>query len=196
MKEMINKYKCTLICSAFVLFVATLVGFFKAESKEINVFFVAIYCVLVAIVFWDNRKRQQSHKIMRLVLWIIPAIAVLHNIIVRLVCMDVNMDNLYVALTYYGTGILFVVVGNYLPKVKPNHTIGIRVIWALQDEENWVATHRFSGRVWMTAGVLCMLCGLFGETTAALILYVVIIGAAAIISVLYSYLFYKKKITK
>lgn len=196
MKEMINKYKGTLICSALVLFVAALVGFFKAESKEINVFFVAIYCVLIAIVFWDNRKRQQSHKIMRLVLWIIPAIAVLHNIIVRLVCMDVNMDNLYVALTYYGTGILFVVVGNYLPKVKPNHTIGIRVIWALQDEENWVATHRFSGRVWMTAGVLCMLSGLFGETTAALILYVVIIGAAAIISVLYSYLFYKKKITK
>lgn len=196
MKEMINKYKGTLICSVLVLLVAALVGFFKTESKEINVFFVAIYCVLVAIVFWDNKKRQQSHKIIGLVLWIIPVIAVLHNIIARLVCMDVNRDNLYVALTYYGTGILFVVVGNYLPKVKPNHTIGIRVVWALQDEENWSATHRFSGRVWMAAGVLCMLCGLFGETTAALILYVVIIGVAAIISVLYSYLFYKKKVTK
>ncbi|MFQ8814402.1 MAG: SdpI family protein [Gallintestinimicrobium sp.] len=54
------------------------------------------------------------------------------------------------------------VIGNYLPKVKQNNTIGIRVVWSLMDEENWNATHRFSGKLWMASGILCMLCGLFG----------------------------------
>ncbi|NSF93011.1 SdpI family protein, partial [Blautia wexlerae] len=62
-----------------------------------------------------------------------------------------------------------------------------------QDEENWSATHRFSGKLWVASGVLCMLCGLFGESIAALVLYIVSIMAAAIVSILYSYLFYKKK---
>ena len=64
----------------------------------------------------------------------------------------------------------------------------------MQDEENWNATHRFSGKIWVASSILCMLCGLFAESIAALVLYIVSIMAAAIISVLYSYLFYKKKI--
>ena len=86
------------------------------------------------------------------------------------------------------------VIGNYLPKMKQNNTIGIRVVWSLMDEENWNATHSFSGRIWGTSGILCMLCGLFGESMAALVVYIISIMAAAIISILYSYLFYKKKI--
>ena len=86
------------------------------------------------------------------------------------------------------------VIGNYLPKVKQNNTIGIRVVWSLMDEENWNATHRFSGKLWMASGILCMLCGLFGESMAALVVYIISIMAAAIISILYSYLFYKKKL--
>lgn len=40
------------------------------------------------------------------------------------------------AVIYYETGLLFMVIGNYLPKVKQNNTIGIRVVWSLMDEEN------------------------------------------------------------
>ena len=86
------------------------------------------------------------------------------------------------------------VIGNYLPKVKQNNTIGIRVVWSLMDEENWNATHRFSGKLWMASGILCMLCGLFGESMVALVVYIISIMAAAIISILYSYFFYKKKL--
>ncbi len=80
--------------------------------------------------------------------------------VARLVNTGADMENLFMAFMYYGTGLLFMVIGNYLPKVKQNNTIGIRVIWTLQDEENWNATHRFSGKLWMASGILCMLCGL------------------------------------
>lgn len=193
MKDMIKKYKGTLICSALVMLAGVLAGFTSTQGKWINVFFIVTHCVLVAIICYDNRNRQQSRKVIGMTIWIVPVITLLYNGIARLVNMGADMEKFYMALTYYGTGLLFMVVGNYLPKVKQNRTIGIRVVWALQDEENWNATHRFSGKVWMASGILCMLCGLFEESKAAFVLYIVSITAAAVISVLYSYLFYKKK---
>ena len=193
MKEMIKKYRGSLICSVLVMLIGVLVGFTSTQSMWANVFFVVTDCALVAIIFYDNRNRQQSRKIIGMTMWIIPIITLLYNGIARLVNMGADMENLFMAVIYFGTGLLFMIIGNYLPKVKQNNTIGIRVVWTLQDEENWSATHRFSGKLWVASGVLCMLCGLFGESIAALVLYIVSIMAAAIVSILYSYLFYKKK---
>ena len=181
MKEMIKKYRGSLICSVLVMLIGVLVGFTSTQSMWANVFFVVTDCALVAIIFYDDDVD-------------IPIITLLYNGITRLVNMGADMENLFMAVIYYGTGLLFMVIGNYLPKVKQNNTIGIRVVWSLMDEENWNATHRFSGKLWMASGILCMLCGLFGESMAALVVYIISIMAAAIISILYSYLFYKKKL--
>ena len=189
-----KKYRGSLISSILVILAGVLVGFTSTHGKWINVFFVVTHCIFVAIIFYDNRSRQQSPKVIGMAIWMIPVITLLYNGIARLVNTGADMENLFMAFMYYGTGLLFMVIGNYLPKVKQNNTIGIRVIWTLQDEENWNATHRFSGKLWMASGILCMLCGLFEESMAALVLYIVSIMAAAIISILYSYLFYKKKI--
>lgn len=193
MREMIKKYRGALICSVLVMLAGVLVGFTSTQSMWVNVFLVVTDCVLVAIIFYDNRNRQQSHKMIGIIIWIIPVTTLLYNGMTRMVNMG-NMEDLLMAVIYYGTGFLIVIIGNYLPKVKQNNTIGIRVVWTLQDEENWNATHRFSGKLWVASGILCMLCGLFGESMAALVLYIVSIMATAIISILYSYLFYKKKL--
>ncbi|KFN89076.1 hypothetical protein TMUPMC115_2304 [Tetragenococcus muriaticus PMC-11-5] len=34
-------------------------------------------------------------------------------------------------------GVVFIVLGNYLHKVKQNYTIGIRIPWTLNSKENW-----------------------------------------------------------
>ena len=193
MKEMIKNYRGTLISSGLVILAGILVGFTSIQGKWLNVFLIVMQCALVTIIFYDNRSRQQSPKVIGMTIWMIPVITLLYNGIARLVNTGAGMENLFMAFMYYGTGLLFMVIGNYLPKVKQNNTIGIRVVWTLQDEENWNATHRFSGKIWVASSILCMLCGLFAESIAALVLYIVSIMAAAIISVLYSYLFYKKK---
>ena len=194
MKEMIQKNKGTLICSVLVMFVGILIGYTCENSIWVNGTFLVTYLVAMAVTFYDNRNRQQSTKVMRMVLWIVPGMTLLYNGIARWIVMDVTKEDLIMAVIYVGTGLLFVIVGNYLPKVKPNRTIGIRVVWALQDEENWSATHRFSGKIWVAAGLLSMICGLFSESMAALILFIVSIAIAAFGSILYSYLYYKKKL--
>ena len=64
----------------------------------------------------------------------------------------------FIGLIYYGTR--FIVIGNYLPKIKQNNTIGIRIVLTLQDGENWNATHSFSGRIMEGIRYFIMLCTL------------------------------------
>jgi uncharacterized membrane protein len=54
-------------------------------------------------------------------------------------------------------GLLFIIIGNYLPKARQNYTIGIRIPWTLANEENWNRTHRLAGYLWMICGVLMIL---------------------------------------
>lgn len=49
-------------------------------------------------------------------------------------------------------GLLFIGVGNYLPRVKQNYTLGIKTPWALADPENWRRTQRFWRRLLYGAG--------------------------------------------
>jgi uncharacterized membrane protein len=54
-------------------------------------------------------------------------------------------------------GVLFVIIGNYLPKARQNYTIGIRIPWTLANEENWNRTHRLAGYLWMIGGILMII---------------------------------------
>jgi len=53
-------------------------------------------------------------------------------------------------------GILFVLIGNYMGKIKMNWFMGIRTPWTLSSEEVWNKTHRFGGKVFMLGGILMM----------------------------------------
>ncbi|MEH7460520.1 SdpI family protein [Bacillus thuringiensis] len=89
-------------------------------------------------------------------------------------------------------GILFLVIGNYLPQCKPNFFVGIRTPWTLSNEEVWRKTHRFSGKVFMILGII--MCGsIFVPVTwrSYIIRTVVLVGV--VITMLYSYLAYKKE---
>ena len=97
MKEMIKKYSNTLMSSALLIFGGVLVGFTSIQGKWINLFFVAMQCVLVAIIFYDNRNRQQSRKVIGMTIWIIPVITLLYNGIARLVNMGADIENLFMA---------------------------------------------------------------------------------------------------
>jgi hypothetical protein len=60
-------------------------------------------------------------------------------------------------------GLLFILMGNWLPKIKQNSTLGIKIKWTLYNEENWNKTHRFAGFVWVIAGVIFCLMGFVSE---------------------------------
>jgi uncharacterized membrane protein len=91
-----------------------------------------------------------------------------------------------------GTGALFVVIGNYLPKVKPNYMMGIRTPWTLTSDRSWRRTHRIGGRLFVIEGLLIAglgLVGVSGEVLVVVLLAAIVVLLA--ITFTYSYQVWK-----
>ena len=92
-------------------------------------------------------------------------------------------------------GLLFVVLGNYMGKIKPNWFVGIRTPWTMSSETVWNKTHRFGGKAFMMSGVLIAMSGL-APLRLRLPLFVFAIMIMLFGTIVYSYLVYlaeKKK---
>ena len=90
-------------------------------------------------------------------------------------------------------GIVFIVIGNYLPKCKQNYTIGIKIKWTLENEENWNVTHRFAGKVWVIGGLLLMACGFLPAFIAPWVMVAAMI-VLVVVPIVYSYRYHKKQV--
>lgn len=91
-----------------------------------------------------------------------------------------------------GTAILFIVLGNYMPKVKHNYFVGVRVPWTLANEKVWKKTHRFAGKLFVISGIIILL-GLFLSNAIRYWLIIICVWLTSIASVIYSYLVYRQE---
>jgi uncharacterized membrane protein len=91
-----------------------------------------------------------------------------------------------------GIGLVFVVIGNLLPRARPNWFVGIRTPWTLSSDRVWEKTHRFGGRVFVAAGILMTLAGLFAVQWAHVVAFTAILVTVAAVLV-YSYLEWKRE---
>jgi uncharacterized membrane protein len=90
-------------------------------------------------------------------------------------------------------GILFVILGNLMPKIKNNYFVGIRTPWTIASEDVWFKTHRLAGFIWFAGGILMtMLAFIKGVVSAGA--YFSVIAVVALVPVIYSYIYYKKNL--
>jgi len=97
-------------------------------------------------------------------------------------------------LTFIILGLLFVFIGNQMPKVRKNPAIGVRTKWTLASDAVWQKSNRFSG-------ISCVVCGFLMIICSALIappLVLLYINAAFILlwgigCTVASYIYYKKE---
>ena len=91
-------------------------------------------------------------------------------------------------------GILLVAIGNMLPKSRPGFFVGIRTPWTITDEDNWIATHRLGGKLLMIAGLVVIVIPLLPlPPGAGVALIVGTILFAALVPVVYSFVFWRRK---
>ena len=154
-------------------------------------FLLVLHWFCVAVCFLDPKNKGQNRKALGLVLWICPAVSLLAGFMTLSTVLGMGLRTEKLVLIFLG--ILFIVIGNYLPKCRQNYTIGIRVMWALEDEENWVATHRFASRLWVGCGVVILLLAFLPWASVSLWIVLGLTLLASLASVLYSYIFYRKR---
>jgi uncharacterized membrane protein len=92
----------------------------------------------------------------------------------------------------FGVGVLLTVIGNLLPRARPNWFIGIRTPWTLSSDRVWEKTHRLGGRLFVVGGILIAVVSLLWVQWAhAVLITVVLLILAAVL--IYSYLEWKRE---
>ncbi len=87
-----------------------------------------------------------------------------------------------------GAALVFLVAGNLLTKVRPNHLIGFRVSWTLNSREVWMKTHRFAGRLLVVAALgLIILAFVVPPKFYMLAVFIPFLLLTAIVPVVYAY---------
>ena len=188
MKKIIADHKGQLILSSLVTLLPALAGWRLAW--EAAAMLVAHWLVLL-ITFSDRRNREnQSRKAVRLIFWIMPAVSLLTGGVTALLQRGVQSASTLSTAMAMGFGLLFIVLGNYMPKFRQNSFMGIRVKWTLESEANWNATHRMGGKVWVAGGFAC-LAGAMLPIQAMGVVFPVVLVTVALAPIVYSYYYSK-----
>lgn len=143
-----------------------------------------------AVTSADPKNKNNTPKTMNLVLWIIPAINLLVSGIMYAYSLGKEFNVGTVMMIFFG--FFFIVIGNYLPKCKQNHTIGIKIPWTLSSVENWNYTHRLAGKTWVICGIILIATAFLNWVWLSLSIFVIMIAVPFI----GSYLFHKKESKK
>jgi uncharacterized membrane protein len=131
----------------------------QAQSIFFPAMIIGIYILFLLIPYLDPRKEryEQFSKIYHIFKMIILLILTVIYFIASLNGLGYNISVGF--WTPVLIGLMFIVMGNYMGKLKRNWFIGIRTPWTLSSEAVWNRTHRFGGKMFMLSGLLIMLEG-------------------------------------
>lgn len=209
---MIKKYRNTLILTSIITLLPIVAGLilwnklpteiathFGANnapggfsSKGFAVFgmpfiILALHWLCTFVTTLDPKAKNITDKSMKLVLWICPAVSLLMGGVTYSYALNNELRIGMIVILFMG--LLFIVIGNYLPKVKQNFSLGIKLPWTLDDEENWNKTHRLAGKLWVLCGVLVCLTAVLENP----VIFFAVLILGVIVPTVYSYRIYKSK---
>lgn len=137
----------------------------------------------------DPKKQNHNETLLTIFKFIIPLISLIFIPSSILISLGFNINIAIIAPIFIS--IIFILIGNYLPKCRPNYTMGIRLPWTLNNENNWIKTHRFSGFLWVISGLILLLTTLINKNLSFYVLIISII-LTNIIPCIYSFILFKK----
>ena len=188
-------YRELFVLTSLVILLPTLVGALCwREFVWFPLGLLATHWLVLFFILRDHANAAQSPRILRLIFWLLPVTALIGGAVLALLRSGFDAYALIVTILYLSFGLMFLVLGNILPKVRQNNTIGIKIKWTLENEQNWNATHRFSGRLWVVGGILCMACALHPESDVALGIFTVDVLVLAFLPMIYSYRYYRRQL--
>lgn len=151
---------------------------------------LALHMVCLLVSETGKNSCGQNPKLKRIMYGVIPVVSLILCASVYPYALGIEIPMQRMALLFLG--VLFLVIGNYLPKCRQDYWMGIRLPWTFASEENWNATHRFAGKVYVIVGVLSLICA-FIQVTPFSEAMVIVILAACMVPMGYSYWYSRKE---
>ena len=159
------------------------------SSKSFCVFllpliFILLHWISAFAISKDPKNKNQNEIVLRYVLWLVPALSLFISFITYSQAFGKNFE-INTAVCIFA-GIIFIFISRLFKYCAPNQTIGIRIKWTLESEENWNSTHRFAARVWFIGGLLVFFGALLPARLTVYFIATTVIFIV-IIPIIYSY---------
>ena len=144
---------------------------------------LGLHFFAVVVTSLDPKASHVSPKMKTLIYWLVPLISGLVQLSIYGAAFGLIGNSTRIGLRM--VGIVFLVVGNYLPKTKQNYTVGIRLPWTLDSEENWNKTHRLAGRLWVLGGLIILVNSFL--SWAVFYVFIAVLLGMVLVPIFYSY---------
>ena len=135
---------------------------------------------------------QKFHTIMpRLTTILILFFTLIHiyTLLIAAGCLPMKMNFIL-----YLLGMMFIFIGNIMPKIPLNFFAGIKVPWTLSSEDNWQKTHKFAGYTFSLAGALMLIIpSVWRNNPDVFSITFYIMLFLTLCPILYSFVLYKKQ---
>ena len=88
---------------------------------------------------------------------------------------------------FFFVGIIFIVIGNVMPKLKKNSVLGFRTKRSMKNDEIWIKCQRFAGITTMLSGVMIFIFSLIFHHLTLYILAISMMVLSLIADLIYSH---------
>lgn len=149
-------------------------------------FFFLCQIICAFAILHDPKGENIGGRIVGILLWVLPVVSLVTSICIYAYALNMQINISFICISL--VGVIQIVLGNIMPKLRHNYTVGIRTAWTLSDPENWYHTHRVAGWSMVASGVLMLATSLCMSPWLMLVLTV----AAAGVPVVYSFLYYRR----
>ena len=171
-------------------------------GDKMELFLLAGMNILMAVMMYglpkiDPKKRnyerfQGSYEWM--IIWIMAFYVVIMGVVLLETMNPGRFDIGRVICSM--VGILFIAIGNMMPKVKNNFFMGIKTPWSLSSDVVWNKTHRLGGKCFVFGGVLMILSGFSGDGKIMFAATMLMVAVIAVVPMVMSYIWYKQEMQK
>lgn len=171
-------------------------------SKYENLLFPAITVLVGAAVAFIAKKTEKAVP-KRVLLWTGVCSILLLDVVgfyfmlrdlSAVPEMSTNVADNAVKLMSIGVGIMLVILGNLMPKVKRNGLFGLRTSWSMENDEIWNKSQRFGGKAAVVCGFATVFASIFVPAGWCIVLLIVFTAAFAVVSVAASHKYYNEYI--
>ena len=147
---------------------------------------IHLFCVFFTAD--DPKRKNINRRIFTMILWLVPVVSVITCMSIYGLALGMDID--IGVIVNIMVGIMFIILGNYVHKVKQNYTVGMKLPWTLNSEENWNRTNRMTGWILILSGLLFLMNSLLLKTEIVFAVILLVI----LVPMIYSFILYKKGI--
>lgn len=145
-----------------------------------------IFCCIVSDI--SDKNPEANKKAVTVYKWIIPILTVVLYIITIMVALGSNLDIRKIVMIILG--IVFIVSGNYMPKLRADYFMNMKAFWVKNRDEKLVnKAARITGYMLIISGFLCITSILFKPLVSVIVIILSILATILI----YLYVFCKSR---